>query len=413
MTEAGVVIVGGGQGGYQLACSLREAGYTESVHLLAAETHLPYQRPPLSKAYLAGQLGTDKVHLRGRDFYAKRDISLRLNDPVTHISRTDRRVTLQSGITLPYQRLALATGASALGLAVPGAEHPDVLTLRGIHDADRLRAALSRPRRIIVVGGGFVGLEFAAVAVMAGHRVTVVEGLSRLLSRALSPEIADSLHRLHRQAGVTTVFNRVVAEVHHLGAAISGVELDDGTMIGADLVVVGIGARPDTALAAAAGLTVNDGVVVDATLTTSDPHISALGDCARYPSVHADADVRLESVQNAVDQARYLAKRLTGAAVDHYSSVPWFWTHQYGAKVQMAGLADAGDTPVTLGDPTGDAYSVLRFRAGRLTCVESLNRPADHMAARRILAGDARPVIEDITDRFDLKAFDQAHPVQV
>ena len=413
MSEDGIVIIGAGQGGFQLARSLREAKFTGSIRLVGDERHLPYQRPPLSKAYLSGEACLDQVLLCGKSSFDSRSIELHLGDRVIDVDRVGRAVTLASGVTLRYQHLVIATGSRPRPLRVPGAGLADVISLRGLDDADCLRDALATPRNIAVVGGGFIGLEFAAVATASGHHVTVIEGLERAMARAVSPELSEHVTDVHRRSGAGMLLGRAVVALHGQAGAVREVELDGGQRIPADLVVVGIGVIANSELAARAGLAVDNGVVVDEQLCTSDPAISALGDCVMYPSAHATGLVRLESVQNAVDQARFIAGRLTGSVNHRYNNVPWFWTHQAGIKVQMAGLPGVNDTRVVVGDRASGQFSVFRFDGRRLVCVESVNRVPDHMAARRILGTDDRPTPDQVAaSGFNLIAFANAKSLQ-
>jgi 3-phenylpropionate/trans-cinnamate dioxygenase ferredoxin reductase subunit len=403
-----VVVVGAGQGGFQVAASLREAGHAGPVTLIGDEPALPYQRPPLSKQYLAGTLTMPKLVLRGESFFTARDVTVLGGNPAVAIDRGNRTVVLATGERLPYAHLVLATGARPRRLSIPGADLDGVLVLRSVSDADALRSRLAEATRIVVVGAGFVGMEVAAVASGLGHEVTVVEGLRRPLSRSLAAEVSDFVTETHRKRGVNFRLGRAVVALRGAGGVVHAVELDDGERLSADVVVVGIGVVPNTELARESGLDVGDGVVVDERLLTSDPRISALGDCADYPSAHARRRVRLESVQNAVDQARYVAARLAGTAGPAYTAVPWFWTHQYDLRVQMAGIAAADGPRVVRGDAPSGRFSVFRFDAdGVLTSVESVNRAADHMAARKVLAAGApRPTFDEVTARgFDLASY--------
>ncbi|MCW2696529.1 MAG: FAD-dependent pyridine nucleotide-disulfide oxidoreductase [Modestobacter sp.] len=402
-----VVVVGGGQGGFQLAVSLREAGHEGPITIVGDEPRLPYQRPPLSKEYLSGAVTADGVTLRTEQFFASRDITLALGAPVVEIDRVRREVVLGSGERLGYAHLVLATGARPRPLHVPGSDLAGVVSLRSLADAEALRVSLDGVARVVVIGGGFVGMEVAAAATRHGHAVTVVEGLDRPMARVVTPEVSDHVSGAHRASGTTILLNSAVRALRGSGGRVTAVELDTGELLPADLVVTGIGVLPNVELAEAAGLRTGNGVVVDERLVTSDPRISALGDCANYPSVHASGRrIRLESVQNAVDQARFVASRLAGDGQGRYSAVPWFWTHQHGSKVQMAGIPVLDGSHVVHGDVSAGRFSVFRFdRSGCLVTVESVNRAPDHMAARRLLAGDRRPTETDLVAAgYDLKA---------
>jgi 3-phenylpropionate/trans-cinnamate dioxygenase ferredoxin reductase subunit len=385
MVAAGVLILGAGQAGLQLAASLRQGGYAEPITLVGDEADPPYQRPPLSKAYLTGRDDDAALMLRAPGFYADHAITLRLGETATAIDRAARQVRLASGAALAYDQLVLATGARHRGLAVAGIAQDGVVALRTLAEARALRPRLAAARRLAIIGAGFIGLEVAAVATAAGVAVEVVEATTHPMARALSGEMAQVFTRAHRAAGVRFHFGAVVSRILGDGAA-TGVETSDGATIPADLVLVGIGVVPNAELAAAAGLSVSNGIVVDEQLATADPLISAVGDCTAYPSRFGHGMVRLESVQNAVDQAKCLAARLLGRPAA-YDAVPWFWSDQGSLKLQIAGLGAGHDRTVRRGDPDGERLSVFCFRGDTLLAVESLNSPGDHMAVRRLLAG--------------------------
>jgi 3-phenylpropionate/trans-cinnamate dioxygenase ferredoxin reductase subunit len=385
MTDASVVIVGAGQAGCQAAVSLRELGHRGTITLIGDEGVLPYQRPPLTKAYLQGDIGVGDLMFRPETYYAEHDIDLVLDDPAISVDRAARCVVLRSGRVIGYENLVLATGARPR--PIPGAH-----TIRTIGDAD-----FARPHgRVVAIGAGFIGLEHAAVASEGGCDVTVVEAQPRALSRVLSEHTAEHVVQVHRRRGVKFLFNATVSEVRP-----GEVVLADGTVLAADLVVAGIGVVPNVELAQEAGLTVDDGIVVDARLRTSDPAIFAIGDCARFP--HGTRQVRLESVQNAVDQASCVAAVIRGSA-EPYVQVPWFWSDQYAMKVQIAGLTEGHDNAVVTGDPTTGAFSVFCFAGDRLLGVESVNKPVDHVLARRLLAANCpiRPEMVAVPG-FDLR----------
>jgi 3-phenylpropionate/trans-cinnamate dioxygenase ferredoxin reductase subunit len=383
VTPGGVVIAGAGQAGLQVAASLRDGHYTGSITLVGDEPHLPYGRPPLSKAFLKGADGTETLWLRPQSFIDRHSIALRSGVAVVAIEREHRRVMLADGEALGFDTLVLATGARNRALPVPGADLNGVFSLRGTDDAVRLRAALAAAQSVVVVGGGFLGLEVASTAAAAGLAVTVVEAGPRLMGRAVSPHVSDDFLQRHRAAGVTVLLNQSVVALTGADGRVGAVQLGSGTAVPADLVLVAIGVIPNTDLAAAAGLAVGDGIIVDAAMRTADPAIYAVGDCARHPNKHADGPVRLESVQNAMDQARCAASNILGKPA-HYTALPWFWSDQGGAKLQIAGIRGDADQFEVVGD--ADAFSVYCSRGGRLVCVESVNRPLDHARARKELA---------------------------
>lgn len=393
-TPRAVVIAGAGQAGFQLAASLRQEGFGGRVVLIGDEPGLPYQRPPLSKAYLAdGDAG--RLALRPHDFFAEHGITLIAGAGVLRIDRAARKVALDDGRSLAFDHLVLALGARNRVLPLPGADLPNVVGLRTLADAGRLRALLADATSLAVIGGGLIGLEVAAVARKAGLDVTVAEAGERLMGRTVSARTAARLQSWHEAQGTRIRLNAGVRAIRPGPAGLAaGLELADGTGLAADLVLVAAGVVPNQELAAQAGLAVGDGILVDAMLSTSDPAISAIGDCACFRGGVDGRPVRLESVQNAVDQARSVAARLLGRA-EPYHKVPWFWSDQGPNKLQIAGLAAGCDRFVERPMP-GGAFALYGFRGDRLQAVESINAPADHMAARRLLALPAPPALADL-----------------
>jgi 3-phenylpropionate/trans-cinnamate dioxygenase ferredoxin reductase component len=381
-----VVIVGAGHGGFTVAETLRHLGHPGPICLLDAQPGWPYQRPPLSKDYLHRDRRDVPLEFRAGDFYRSNDIDYRAEDPCVAIDRERAMVVTAGGRRLPYDHLVLATGARPLALPVPGHDLPGVCRLHHRDEADELVAHLAGAERAVIVGGGFIGLEVAAAAQSRGVRVTVVEAGSRLMARSVSPVVSEYILDQHRRAGVEIrLGDAVTALLAGAGGRVRGVALVDGTVLAADVVVLGVGVRPRTELAADAGLVVDDGIVVDEYLHTSDCAISAVGDCAAFPTA-GGSRVRLESVQNATDHARCVAARLTGDARP-YRDVPWFWSHQGADRVQIAGLLAGAHANRVHGDVPGRAFSVLHFdHEGRLVCGESVNRPGDHVALRTLLA---------------------------
>ena len=400
-----VVIVGTGQAGLQVALSLRSEGYAGEVTLVGDEPGVPYARPPLSKAYLLGKVAEDGLHLRPAETLTGKGIRLAAPERVVAIDRSGRRVTLASGGSLPYDHLVLATGTRNRLPSIPGVDLAGVLSLRSLDDARRLKDRLASSRTVAIIGGGFIGLEFAAVASACGLRVNVIEAAPRVLARTVSSPVSDYLTRRHSERGVDFTLGAVVRSIEGTRDGTKQVRLGDGTLIPADLVLVATGVLPNTELAAEAGLPVDDGIVVDGHLTTADPFVSAIGDCAAHPNIHAGAMRRLESVQNAVDQAKAVAARLCGRPAP-YGSVPWFWSDQDSDKLQIAGLNAGFDSTVITGDRPGGRFSVYCFRNERLAAVESVNRPGEHVAARRALTFGKLPRRSDVgRPDFDLKAW--------
>jgi len=409
MTLASVVIVGAGQAGFQVAASLRQEGYTGSIKLIGDEPGLPYQRPPLSKAYLLGKIQDTNLLFRPADFYATHNIDL-LHDSATAIDRLNKRVVLASGEALSYDHLVLATGAHNRPLPVPGADLPQVFGIKTKADADALAPLAKEARNVVVIGAGFIGLEFAAVAAALGANVHVLELGERPMARAVSREMSELFRQAHEAWGVHFDFRQGLTRIESDNGKVCAVITNDGRSLPADLVVFGIGVIPNAQLATEAGLDIENGIKVDANLLTSDPSISALGDVASFPCLQNDEQhTRLESVQNAIDHARTVAARLMGKPAA-YGALPWFWTDQGNLKLQIAGLSNGYDSTVVLGSAADQQLSVLCFRNERLVAVESCNRMGDHMAARKILARPPKlTAAEAAAEGFELKTWEAAN----
>lgn len=387
MSDHGVIIAGAGQAGCSAAVKLRNLGYDKPITLLGAEPHPPYQRPPLSKAYLLGEMPRDRLFLRPEAFYAEQDISLRLGKEITAVSTADRRVACGSG-TLPYDHLILATahrpGACPRRLA-ESCREPTLFAASRI--STRLRPSSQTGRRLVIVGGGYIGLEVAAVAAKLGLEVTLIEAAPRILQRVAAPETAAFFRELHQSNGVRILEDTQLARVTGTERA-TGVELADGSTIAADFIVFGIGVTPDTVLASAAGLEVDNGIVTDSSGRTSDPHVWAAGDCASLP--FRGTRIRLESVGNAIDQAEVIAANIAGVPTV-YDPKPWFWSDQYDVKLQIAGLNAGYDSTVTRAAPDG-SVSVWYYRENTLIAADAMNDPRAYMIAKRLLdAGKSAP----------------------
>ncbi len=399
----GVVIAGAGQAGFQCAFSLRAEGYDGPITLVGEEPYLPYQRPPLSKGCLLGKQDLDDVGLRPAAFYETNRIELQMGRRIASIDRAERRVLLDGGGELGYDYLILATGSRNRLLPVANAILGGVFYLRTRDEAASLMDGLETARSVVVIGGGFIGLEVAAAVSSYGMNVVVVEPQARLMQRAVGPVVSAHHLDLHTRHGVRIALGAAPAEILGGGGGVVGVRLNTGETLPADLVVAGIGVIPQTELAEAAGLRVENGIAVDEYLRTEDDAIYAVGDCASYVSRFGGGRVRLQSVQNAVDQARCVAGGIAGAAKP-YDAVPWFWTDQYDAKLQMAGLSNGFDTEVVRGEVESGQFSVLYFRGGTLLAIDSVNRPGDHMAGRKLLAGGSTLTADQAADgSFELK----------
>ena len=399
-----IVIIGAGQAGLQVAESLRKGGHDGPITLLGEERWPPYQRPPLSKKYLAGEFADERLWFRPYEHYAKLGVQLRTGVRVTAIDRAARRVSLASGEPLDYDALALTTGTRVRPLPVPGADHAAVCYLRGLDDAQRLKARLAAARRVVVIGGGFIGLEVAATARADGREVHVVEAMDRLMARVMPSELSDFFAALHRERGVELHFGAQVTAIADDGAGAARVTLAGGGALAADLIVAGIGVLPNQELAAAAGLACGNGIEVDEFARTSDPDIVAAGDCTWHRNRLFATPHRLESVQNAVDQAKVAAATLLGQP-QAYADLPWFWSDQFDVKLQIAGLSTGSDDCVLRGAPSSAGFSVFHFGGTRLLAVDSINRPADHMLARRLIAAGTPVTRAQAGDpAFDLKS---------
>jgi 3-phenylpropionate/trans-cinnamate dioxygenase ferredoxin reductase subunit len=397
-----IVIIGAGHGGVELAVALRQRRFSGSVTLVSDEAELPYHRPPLSKDFLKTD-GHDPLLLKAESFYANNAVELKRGRRAVAIDRSARAVRLDDGEMLPYDHLALALGARNRGLPIPGADHPDILELRDLAHAREIMRRSKALTRVAIIGGGFIGLEAAAFFREKGIAVDIVELAGRLMARAVSPPISDYFRRFHEAMGANIHFGAQAASIAHQDRK-AVVGLKDGRKLAADAVLIAAGIVPNTELAEDAGLPIDNGVLVDDRLLTGDPAISALGDCAAFPCIHGERCLRLESVQNAVDQARCIAKRLTGES-EPYAALPWFWSNQGTARLQIAGLDAGHDTEVIRGDAENAPFSVFLYRGDRLLAVESVNNARDHMLARKLI--EARTLVpHDMAARpdADLKA---------
>jgi 3-phenylpropionate/trans-cinnamate dioxygenase ferredoxin reductase subunit len=404
MPSPGTVIIGAGQGGYQVAASLREYGYQEPITVVGDEPQLPYQRPPLSKAYLLGDTTAERLLLRPQNYYEKHAIEVLTGNRAVAIDRQASKIALASGTAIAYDHLVLATGARNRTLPVEGAELDGVMYLRTIADADEMKARFAAANTIVIAGAGFIGLELAAVASKFGKTVYVVEALARVMSRALMPTMSEFFASAHAAFGVELLLNARMQSIQGNNGHVAAVTLSDGRKVPADLVLVGIGIEPVAELAAECGLPVANGISVNAQLATADPKVSAIGDCASFPDSWTGQTIRLESVQNAVDQGRCVARRITGQPAD-YGAVPWFWSDQRDLKLQMVGLTAGCDRTAIRGSIADRAFSVFCFKGDKLIGIESVNRPADHMFGRRLLAAGANVTPDEAADMsFDFKA---------
>jgi 3-phenylpropionate/trans-cinnamate dioxygenase ferredoxin reductase component len=393
------VILGGGHAGAQLGASLRQSGWQGQITLVGEEPVPPYQRPPLSKGYLLGEMPLDKLMIKGTAAYEKLGIELKLGVQALRIDRPNKQVVLNTGETLAYSKLALAVGAQARQLTVPGASLDGVFCLRNLADIDRIRTFIARPgkTRAVIVGGGYIGLETAAVLRKLGMSVTILEAMPRLLQRVTTADIAAFYERVHTEEGVTILCNRTVEAIEGQDA-VSAVVCESGETLTADLVVVGIGVLPNTALATAAGLDVRQGIVVNAFAQTSDPNIVAAGDCTEFFSELHGRALRLESVPHAMAQASCAAATLCGKPVA-YQAQPWFWSDQYDLKLQMLGLSQGHDCAVVRGDHrVGRSFSVFYLAGGKLMAVDCINQPKVFMQSKKHIASGQTFAPEQLAD---------------
>ena len=388
MSRAGdkerIVAVGAGQAAAQLAISLRQGEFAGDIVIVGAEPYLPYQRPPLSKKFLTERPAPDSLFLRPESFWRDLGVEMQLGVPATAIDPYNRSITLADGREIGYRDLVLATGTRAAALPVPGTDLENVFSLRAIGDAHRLRPALDAAERVVIVGGGYIGLEVAAVLRGEGRAVTVVEAEDRVLKRVTAPAVSAFFEALHRERGVDIRLGARLAGIVGEDRVIA-VALDSDKSIAADVVLLATGARVNDELAQAAGIACQGGIVVDEFTRSSVPHIYAIGDCARLPSRRYRRWLRLESVQNAVDQAKAAAAGLLGTPAA-YDPVPWFWSDQYEIKLQIAGLSDGHTRCDVVGEPEAARFSAEYRCDGRLVAVDAINDARAHMLARRRIA---------------------------
>ncbi|WP_420413310.1 NAD(P)/FAD-dependent oxidoreductase [Roseibium sp.] len=378
-----IVIVGAGQAGAQVTQSLRQGGFEGPLRLIGDEPHPPYQRPPLSKKFLAGEVGSEGLWLRPPAFYSINNIDHIPSTLVTGIDRMAKRLVLENGDTLSYGKLVLATGTNARLLPLTGANKAGVVTLRSIADVDAIRERLSKAKHLVIIGAGYIGLEVAAVAQGMGKDVSVVEAQDRPMKRVVSKTVSDYFAKLHADEGVKLLLETGIEAIEG-GEKVEAVRLSTGDSLPADLVLVAVGAEPNDKLAADSGLDTDNGILVDGAAQTSDANIYAVGDCTRFYSGRYARSVRMESVQNAIDQAKAAAQALLGGEVD-YDPLPWFWSDQYDIKLQIAGLSEGYDDTVVVGEPAANKFYVAYLKDGTLIAVDSINSPRSHMMARRVI----------------------------
>ncbi|MDP9141342.1 MAG: FAD-dependent oxidoreductase [Pseudomonadota bacterium] len=378
------LIVGAGQAGSDMASALRQNGYDGRIVLIGEEPAVPYRRPPLSKAFLSGEVDEASLYIKTREAYAKHDIELRTDVRVAMIHRSAHAVSLADGTQLSYDKLALTTGGRARRLDLPGADKPNVFYVRTIDDIRRLREHFNPMQRLVIIGGGYIGLEVAAVGIKSGLEVTLVEAMPRLLARVTGPELSQYYDSVHRRHGVDIRLGVGVQALEGDQLA-EAVILQDGTRLPADIVIVGIGLIPNTELAEGCGLAVDNGILVDLYSQTSDPDILAAGDCTNHENGFFGRRMRLESVPNASEQARVAAATICGKRVPH-AGVPWFWSDQYNLKLQMVGLSQGHERIVVRGSMATDSFAAFYLQSGVVIAVDAVNRPQDFMLGKKMVA---------------------------
>ncbi|GAB3315238.1 NAD(P)/FAD-dependent oxidoreductase [Haliea atlantica] len=395
--ESKCLIVGASHAGAQAAVALRQHGWEGPITVIGDEPHLPYHRPPLSKDFLDGRKHEEDILIRQADFYQKSEVHFLLGSRACAIHRDDKQLEMEAGETLDYDALILATGARARRLDIPGAELQGIHYLRTLEDVHHIRQFAASGKRAVIIGGGYIGLETAASLHKLGLEVTVLEALPRVLARVTAPEVSAFYTRIHEEAGVRIMTDTQVAAFQG-SANVEGVLCQNGEQYPADLVVVGVGILPNTELAGEAGLTVDNGILVDAQCRTSDPDIFAAGDCAAHYSELYQRQIRLESVQNAFDQASVAAQTLCGKDAC-YQSLPWFWSDQYDLKLQICGLSQGYTRVILRGDPQHDRQLTVFYLAGeRLLAIDAVNRPQDFLQGKRLLTAGVKVDPEQLAD---------------
>jgi 3-phenylpropionate/trans-cinnamate dioxygenase ferredoxin reductase component len=391
-----ILIIGGGQAGAQAIDTLRREGFDGRLVLVCEEPHLPYQRPPLSKKFLSGELALERLPFRHQSFYDEHRVELKLGVRAVRLDPSAHLVALSNGEELHYDRLLLCTGAVSRQLTCPGADLPGVNYLRDIADVPKIQAALKPGARAVIIGGGYIGLETAATARKLGCLVTVLEMADRVMNRVVASNVSAYFEHEHRSQGIHIICNTRVVRLEG-GAQVERVVCADGSSFETDVLVVGVGAVANMQLASEAGLACENGILVDEYCRTSDAAIYAAGDCTYHPSLHFEMRVRLESVDNAFEQAKTAALNMLGKPAIH-DRVPWFWSDQFDNKLLIVGLSQGHDQQVTRGDPATRSFTVCYLKGGELLAVEAINQPKDYMAARKLIAERARPNLDKLAD---------------
>lgn len=382
-----IVIAGAGHAAGQAAASLRQKKFAGRIIMIGDEPYIPYQRPPLSKKFLAGEIELKRLYFKPENFYPDHDVELRLGETVTAISPTEKTVQLADGESINYSKLLLTTGSRVRKLSIPGSDLAGIHYLRNIADVEQIQQELADSKRLVIVGAGYIGLEVAAIAVGRGIDVTVLETEERAMNRVVAPEVSEFFQQLHREAGVKIEFGRMVKEFQGDGR-VTAVVCADGYSVPADICIVGIGIVPNSELAEAAGLECDNGIVVDEYARTSAPDIYAAGDCTRHPNPLLGVNLRLESVHNALEQAKTAAAAMCGELIP-YAQIPWFWSDQYDVKLQIVGLSNGYDQTVTRGDKAAHSFATFYLRDGQLLAVDAINSPREFMLGKKLVTAGA------------------------
>ncbi|MFW2403859.1 MAG: NAD(P)/FAD-dependent oxidoreductase [Gammaproteobacteria bacterium] len=392
-----VIIAGAGHAAGQVAVSLRQGGFEGEIIMVGEEKYLPYQRPPLSKAYLAGELELDRLFIRQQKFYDDHDVDIRLSTRVESIDAQNRTVKLSSGEKLAYGSLVVATGSQVRKIDIPGADLEGVHYLRTIDDVRRMQPDFQAGKNLIVIGAGYIGLEVAAVAVKHGLNVTVREMADRVMNRVVCPEVSAFFEKVHTEEGVDIRCNRNPNSTLLGDGHVEALRASDGQESPADMVCIGVGILPTTDIAEAAGIDCDDGILVDEYCRTSDPHILAIGDCTNHPNSLLGRRLRLESVHNAQEQAKTAAATICGQ-LKPYAQIPWFWSDQYDLKLQIVGLSGEHDQVVLRGDPDARSFAAFYMDGDRLIAVDAINKAREFMLSKKLIAAGARIDPEILAD---------------
>lgn len=398
----GLVIVGAGQSAAQCVLTLKRNNFEKPIVVIGEEDHLPYQRPPLSKDYLSGDVGLDRIYMKTQDFYDQNNINVKISTKVLSLDRKEKMIHLSKGVDLPYENLVLATGSRVRQLEVEGSGLKNINYLRSINDSNSLKEQFKKGKSLVIIGAGYIGLEVAAAAVKKGMRVTVVEMEDRVMSRTVDPIISDYFDTLHRNKGVEIILGSAL-EKFEGKTFVERVVCTDGTTLDADSVVVGVGILPNQELAESAGLRCHNGILVDEYGRTEDPSIFACGDCTNHPNFYVNKNIRLESVHNALEQAKTVALSLLGKP-EKYDQVPWFWSDQFDEKLQIVGLSGDHDETVVRGSIEENFFMLFYLKKGELIAVDSVNNPKDFLISKKLVANKLKISSDVLCDQsVDLK----------